>query len=110
VIKVVNKRTHVPTDHDVYIGRPSPLGNPYRVGNQPGSRDAAIQSYREWLYMHTHTLSTAGKQMSELRRIGKLADIGDVNLVCWCAPKACHGDVIKQYLDIGDMDNPGDTT
>jgi len=23
---------------------------------------------------------------------------GDVNLVCYCAPKACHGDVIRDYL------------
>ena len=22
----------------------------------------------------------------------------DINLVCFCKPKACHGDVIKEYI------------
>jgi len=30
MITVVNKHKHIPTPNDVYIGRGSPLGNPYK--------------------------------------------------------------------------------
>jgi len=28
-----------------------------------------------------------------------MAKTGDVNLVCFCKPKACHGDIIKKLIE-----------
>ena len=30
--------------------------------------------------------------------LATLAQRGDLELACWCAPEACHGDVIKRVL------------
>jgi hypothetical protein len=56
-INVVNKKTHEPTEYDYYIGRPSPLGNPYSHLSESKSakfitktRDKAIESYEVYFY------------------------------------------------------------
>ena len=28
----------------------------------------------------------------------KWREDGELNLICWCSPKRCHGDVIKEFL------------
>jgi len=92
-IKVVNKRDGVPGE---YVGRPSVLGNPFTIGRH-GTREEVIASYREWLWMRMRGDSP------ELRELDRLAEklITDrgLTLVCWCAPKACHADVIASAIE-----------
>lgn len=102
MIKVVNKKTHIPTANDVYIGRPSPLGNPYPLPQY--SRDESIRRYKgEFLRMmelkqNTNHLNYVNCRI-ELLKIYNMHLKGEVNLVCWCAPLACHGDVIKRFIE-----------
>lgn len=70
---------------DVYIGRPSKWGNPFSIGPD-GSREEVIQKYRQYLY-HNSTLRS---QTGELK---------DKILGCWCSPRACHGDVLKEFVE-----------
>ena len=81
---VVNKRTHIPTSNDVYIGRGSKWGNPFRIGAM--SREEVIAKYASYIQRQDHLL----KDLHELK--GK-------NLVCYCAPQACHGDVLKEFAN-----------
>ncbi len=46
-----------------------------------GDRETVIRKYREWVVTKPHLMAA----IHELR--GKV-------LGCWCAPKACHGDVL----------------
>ena len=78
------------SEYDVYIGRPnraikgsqeSPWGNPFKIGRD-GSRADVIAKYRTWLEAQPELMARA---RLELR--GKV-------LGCWCAPQACHGDVL----------------
>ena len=71
--------------YDVYIGRPSPWGNPFKIGRD-GDRSTVIQKYRTWLLTQPSLLA----RIPELR--GKV-------LGCWCAPLPCHGDVLAQIAD-----------
>lgn len=90
--KVYNKRFYFP-EGAVYIGRPSLWGNPF--SHQEGtsatykvaSREEAIAAYRLYLMDHPELMERARK---ELR--GK-------DLVCWCAPKACHGDILLEIAN-----------
>lgn len=92
--KVFNKRHGgVPADA-VYIGRPSKWGNPFTHLSQGTtaqyfmfSRDEAVDAYEQWL-LKRPALVAAAKQ--ELR--GK-------DLVCWCAPARCHGDVLLKIAN-----------
>lgn len=66
--------------YDVYIGRPSKWGNPFAIGRD-GTREQVIAKYEEWIRSQPHLMSA----LPELK--GKV-------LGCWCAPQACHGDVL----------------
>lgn len=79
-----------------YIGRPSILGNPFTIGKD-GTRDEVVAKYRRWLNDELQ-VDVSGVP-TELKRLKKLADAGDLTLVCWCAPAACHGDVIKSCIE-----------
>ena len=93
-IKVVNKKVYQGPGE--YIGRPSPLGNPFTIGRD-GDRTTVIEKYRKWLWgkMQGNT-----DQMAELRRmVAKLNLEGKLVLICWCKPEACHGDIIKRAVE-----------
>ena len=93
MIKIVNKRWF--KGNGIYIGRPSPLGNPFVLGRD-GNRDEVIEKYNIYL---RKKLKEDEKVRTEFDRIKELSKKGDVFLVCWCAPKRCHGDVIKGIIE-----------
>lgn len=79
--QVLNKlRDEIPKD-SVYIGRPSKWGNPFVIGRD-GSRGEVIRKYEAWIRKDPDLVESAKR---ELR--GK-------DLVCFCSPKPCHGDVL----------------
>jgi len=81
-MKVVNcRREH----YDVYIGRGGQWGNPFRIGPD-GTRDDVIEKYRDWIVTQPQLMS----QLSFLK--GK-------TLGCYCAPLACHGDVLIELCE-----------
>ena len=84
--KVVNRRTD---KYDVYIGRPTCFGNPFKIGKD-GTREEVIEKYREYFYCKLETNPLFKGRVLELK--GK-------TLACWCKPDACHGDVIANYLN-----------
>lgn len=95
-IKVVNKKNlsdPLPGVTRVYVGRPSPLGNPFSIGEH-GFRKDVIVAYRRWFYDNLHT--PALKKV--LNYLSNIAVSGKLELVCWCSPLECHADVIKEYL------------
>ncbi len=63
--------------YDVYIGRPSKWGNPYKIGKD-GTREEVIEKYRQYIFMNP-----------QLRR--ELSELKCRTLGCWCHPESCHG-------------------
>lgn len=90
---VVNKRTHTLVAGDVYIGRGSRWGNRFshRAGTRAevvvGSREEAVEAYRRELWANVQ----AG-----VVSVDALAALHGRTLVCFCAPLACHGDVLER--------------
>jgi hypothetical protein len=78
-----------------YIGRPSPLGNPFEIDDNM-DRSTVISKYKEWFYENINDYKV-DKELERLKTI--IENDGDVTLVCWCAPSDCHGHVIKEYLE-----------
>lgn len=80
-----------------YIGRGSPLGNPFPINNAIGdTREVVIAKYDGWLREQIYLGNPA--VLHELQRLGDLAISGPVSFQCFCAPQKCHGDVIKRLL------------
>lgn len=108
MIRIVNKRTHKPTKNDFYIGRGSPLGNPYTSKNSPTKADftcdtpeQSVTLFEEYLIKKIKNKDV--KICNELNKIWKSAKKGDVNLVCYCAkinePFICHGNIVKKIIE-----------
>jgi len=69
-------------NYDIYIGRPSKWGNPFK----DGTRKQVIEKYRKYILSNKELLDSLG----ELE--GKI-------LGCWCKPKSCHGDVLVELIE-----------
>ena len=82
----------------VYIGRPSKWGNPFEIGKD-GDRDLVVEKFEKWLttgesFGNINALEE--KRQSILRSLNELSN---KDLVCFCAPKKCHGDVLIKMCD-----------
>ena len=92
----MNKVVHCKkSPYDVYIGRPSKWGNPFshiKKGTLAqyvvATRDDAVKAYEEWI--------TNGDGQHLLQ---DLHELKGKTLGCWCAPKACHGDVLVKLIE-----------
>ncbi len=74
--RVHNKHHRTAPANAVYIGRGSPWGNPFRIGVD-GTRDQVVARYAAEILPTLDVMPLRGK-----------------DLVCFCAPLACHGDVL----------------
>lgn len=81
-----------------YIGRPSYLGNPFKLTSK-NSLDEVLRNYREWLLFQVK-MKTGSVVEKMLRRILKQALQSPIALACWCKPAPCHGDIIKEVLEL----------
>jgi len=79
----------------IYVGRPSPLGNPFAMQGE-ATRAQVIRDYEDWLA--EQLLDPKSPASIELHRLAVLARKQDICLVCFCAPKACHADIIKRTI------------
>lgn len=105
MINIVNKKNHKPTKYDYYIARPNPLGNIFTHKNNTkygkiivDSRKDAIKNYEEWLkYKILENDEIIIKELKKLINFYK--ENSEINLVCWCKPKDCHGDILKKFIE-----------
>ena len=90
MIPVLNKKSDVIPKGAVYIGRPSPFGNPFPIKGV-NTREVVIEKFRKYFL---HRAGDDRVFMGALRMLRKEATA----LVCFCSPLKCHGDVIAEYL------------
>jgi Domain of unknown function (DUF4326) len=82
---VLNKRKSGIPAGAIYIGRGSKWGNPFRIGPD-GDRATVIAKHDHWLRDQHHLLRA-------------LDDLRGLHLVCFCAPLACHGDLLLRLAN-----------
>ncbi len=86
------KATSEELKNSVYIGRGSKWGNRFVIGKiLPGTehaltREDVIGIHRMWIFN-----SIEGQKLQE-----DLPELRGKNLICFCAPQNCHGDL---YLE-----------
>ena len=86
--KVLNRKDVSNPPNSVYIGRPSKWANPFIIGKD-GTREEVIKKYKDWLLETEWTT-------------GLILDIGELrgkDLVCWCSPLPCHGDILLELAN-----------
>ncbi|MGL4243446.1 MAG: DUF4326 domain-containing protein [Beijerinckiaceae bacterium] len=83
--KVLNKHRDGMPAGAVYIGRGSRWGNPFRIGID-GDRATVIAKHEAWF-----------REQRDLLRA--LDELRGCDLVCFCAPEACHGDLLLRLAN-----------
>lgn len=105
-IEVVNRyHGHEPDgQNNIAIYRGKPLGNPYRIGDystflkKTVTREDAIEAYKIW-FDYQVQLGNISVQAALDEIAHKHLDGHEVKLICYCKPKHCHGDIIKQFIE-----------
>lgn len=99
MITVVNKYKvkNQKRDYIVYCGRCSALGNPFPI-TENRTREEAISEYKIYFDKLVKDKDKEILAQLDLCRT-KLTKYGIVELECYCAPKPCHCDVIKDFLE-----------
>jgi hypothetical protein len=97
---VLNKYRDIIPPDAIYIGRPTIWGNPWKI--QKGSpRRYVIGKYREWLEGTLHIPRLEEQRQEILRR---LPELKGKYVWCYCAPAACHGDVLVELANREELD------
>lgn len=86
---------------DVYIGRPTPWGNPWsskptNLAEVVCSKQEAVDNYRKWLNGEDFVTFEQEKRNWILDNIKSLEG---KRLGCWCESKPCHGDVLVDLIE-----------
>lgn len=95
---------HTNEANNYYIGRPSPLSNPFSHNGVRTvfktltfkTRDEAIEAYEKYfdeMYGKDEEFTKAFDEIYQHYKNGE-----NIYLQCFCKPKACHGDIIANKL------------
>lgn len=88
---ILNKHKDGCPSDSTYIGRGSAFGNILVIGKD-GTREEVIAWYRHWLMNKLIARDpVVEKAFKELTK--------DSKLLCFCSPKPCHGEVIREYWE-----------
>ena len=74
---------------EVYCGRPSPLGNPFKLEREE-DREKLLDQYRKYL---SEQIEIGNEKIINAIKALK----NDSVLTCWCHPKRCHCEVIIEF-------------
>lgn len=88
--------------NDIYIGREnlgmrlagSVWANPFRIDRE-ADRAKALRRYENYLRRKLRSDALLQQQVRLLK---------GHRLVCYCKPKACHGDVLKRVAELSDFE------
>lgn len=97
-IKIKNLRNEKPSaEWQVKVDRSSVLGNPFYMADE-SKRDEVCDKYA--VYFKNKISLEDNAFMTELRRLYRIAKrYGKLELFCWCAPKRCHAETIREFLN-----------
>lgn len=99
-IQILNKKTYTWRTGIAYfsVDRSSPLGNPFFMDNE-SQRDEVCDKYEVWFYKMLEE-NVNESFLAHLQEIYEAAlQSKEVALLCWCAPKRCHAETIKQFIE-----------
>lgn len=97
MIVIKNLRTERPTKAwQVKVDRSSVLGNPFYMASE-NQRDEVCNKYEAYFNKKMDTDTRFREEVRRLYRIYRT--YGTLELFCWCAPKRCHAETIKKFLE-----------
>jgi len=97
MIEIVNIKNAIRTfDYDVFIDRRTIVGNPFPMKNE-SERTVVCDRYEK--YFSNKMINDYGFRNFVNKLIEVYKKFGKLRLFCWCSPKRCHGETIKNYIE-----------
>jgi hypothetical protein len=87
-----NERLTIP--YDVKVDRSSVFGNPFLMKTE-SQRDEVCDKYEKY-FREKIGDERFNKEFNRLKKL--LKEYGKLRLFCWCFPKRCHAETIRNYL------------
>lgn len=103
MIEIMNLRDVKPSEpYDFLVDRRSPAGNPYFMAHE-SMRDTVCDKYAKLLWETVGYPRSKSKACVEfVAYLEKMRDAfkehGKLRLFCWCAPKRCHAETIRDWI------------
>lgn len=82
-------------ERTIYVGRPTPMGNPCRVGMWRGYTAAdAVRDFRRWVDRDL-AVRSYDNAFGKPPTLDQIKALRGFDLCCWCAlDQPCHADVL----------------
>jgi hypothetical protein len=98
ILNMHNVKPIYPYDVKVCRGK-SPLGNPFFLKNvnDDAERDTVCNMYNGWFDYKSQHDPVIKNELNRLLLLYKVH--GVLRLFCWCSPKRCHAETIKNYIE-----------
>lgn len=81
--------------YDVRVDRKSVLGNPFYMKDE-SKRDEVCDKYKKYFDKNVVINDNFRKEVNRLVKIYMMH--GKLRLFCWCYPKRCHSEIIKDFI------------
>lgn len=81
--------------YDVRVDRKSILGSPFYISKN-NTREEVLAQYKTYFKSKVKNDPKFKKKLDQLFQM--YIKYGRLNLFCWCAPKPCHAETIRDYL------------
>lgn len=96
MIEIINMKDTKPSQkYDFIVDRRTPVGNPFIMNSQGTNRDKVCDMYTDWFNIEKHTTNINDYLMKIIEAYNQY---NKIRLFCWCAPKRCHAETIRDYL------------
>lgn len=101
-IVIKNLRFEKPQQEwQVRVDRSCLLGNPF-VMHDESERDIVCDFYEKWFFDGVKGYLLEGKYQLWWKALQKFIELyrqyGKLELFCWCAPKRCHAETIRDFI------------
>lgn len=96
-IRIVNLRSYHPVMGEVLfkVDRSSPVGNPFYMKDE-SHRDEVCDKYETYFNAQIKMNPAFRHYIADIAGTAKSKNIA---LGCWCAPKRCHAETIKKFIE-----------
>lgn len=97
IIKIKNLKKEKPINvYDIRVDRTSVLGNPFFMNNE-SERVEVCKKYEEYFHKQLKINEEFKKELDRIIQLYK--KYKELNLFCWCFPKKCHVETIKNHIE-----------
>lgn len=97
MIEIMNLSNEIPSYlWDYKVDRSTPVGNPFPMLFER-MRDNVCDRYKTWFDAEINSDNSAFKKYLETL-IEVYKRYGQLRLFCWCAPRRCHAETIRDHI------------